>query len=70
MTMEHSCEGADEAPLLSKGCRISGAGVAGGILEWIAMVGLVGVGDAAVDAAASAVPIALSDAKMRPLLAG
>ena len=26
MTMEHSCEGADEALLLSKGCRISGAG--------------------------------------------
>ena len=40
------------------------------MLEWIAMVGLVGVGDAAVDAAASTGPIALSDAKMRPLLAG
>ena len=37
-------------------------GVGGGILEWMAMVGLVGVGDAAIDAAASAVPMALPNA--------
>ena len=33
MTMEHSCEGADEAPLLSKGFRISGAGSVVGFLS-------------------------------------